>query len=154
MGGGFPQREINVTVSGEKALPCALGAFACFVWLAFRVWWPRPIEFPEVMLSSGITYCSIVIGFLGTTVAIMASMPAASAIVRIREEGYGHVLRWYLSETVLWGLIATVVGFVGFTPLSSCAIYQATWLLTMVASFVALARIAIVFFHVLRGVWD
>jgi len=138
----------------EKWSPYAIGLVVALAWWIYKTYCPYKTCFSETMLSSGVTYGSIAIGFLATTKAIMASIYKSQMMKDIRNSGYIAELTRYLIEAVVLALFAVVVNFAGFFSLSCNAIYQSVWFFAMTASGGVFVRIVIVFSIILRKLRD
>jgi hypothetical protein len=142
--------EQGMKLWAERSLPYAVGIGAGATWFVIRRWlFCTPVDFSDSLLSAGITYGSIAIGFLATTMAVTIGLFEAPLMKDIRRSHYIIELTQYMAEGIFFSLAAVTIGFVGFFPVSDSIGYQVCWFIAMVMSFVTLIRIAIVFLLIL-----
>jgi hypothetical protein len=144
---GFPKMSLGA----ERRYPYTVGGAAGVAWLVIRLYFlDCDVDFQDSLLSAGITYGSIAIGFLCTTMAVTISIGEAPLMEDIKESGYIIELTQYIFEAIFVSLATVVIGFIGFAPISSSIAYQAMWFTAMVSSCATFIRIAIIFYYIFR----
>jgi hypothetical protein len=133
----------------EKFWPYVVAAAATlclYLFSARRMFEPF---FTDSLLSTSITYGSIVIGFLSTSLAILGSIHNTPIMENIRKLSRSNQLFGYLWETVAVALFAVITNFVGFFMACHGTAFQLVWFLVMIASCTTLIRIIRVFVAIL-----
>jgi len=133
----------------KDGFPYVIGSAIMLIWQCSGY----AISFPETMLSSGITYGSIVTCFLVTVTTMMISIYKAPQVKEfkkyLREKDYPF--ERYLFEAFWLALMVIIFSFVGFFSLAAIRMYQSFWLALMVTSFFSFARCVFVLFIFLYG---
>jgi len=143
--------RLEMKVKTEKRYPYIAGASAGITWLVVRLCFLCcDVGFRDPLLSAGIMYSAISIGFLCTTMAVTVSVENAPFMQEIRKQGYVIELTRYIFEALFVSLATVVIGFIGFAPVSSSIAYQVIWLTAMVSSAGTFVRIAIIFYFIFR----
>jgi hypothetical protein len=134
----------------ERTLPYSVGIFATPCLYLLKTPHQFAAFFTPTLLSASVTYGAIIIGFLATSMAILASIHNTQIMEDIRKFGYIAELYRYLVETMAIAMLSIVVNFVGFFIIGYGISYQLFWFFLMFASSVAFFRTSLIFATILR----
>lgn len=126
MEGGWHRAMIG-SLSLERSLPAGLGVIAMIASVTLGL--ALPDDAKREILTATISVGAILAGFLGTTKAILMSLPPSGLPSKLRSSGYMTDLARYLAEALLGAMALCAVSIVGLFPVESLypVIFCAVW---------------------------
>lgn len=139
-------------LKAERILPYVIGVLAGMAWHWLHLKLPGNPSTTESLLSASITFGAIIIGFLSTAKAIIASVYNAPFMGDLRDSGYMSDLVRYLLEAVLIALAFVGVNFYGYIGQYHGPIFQCLWFSLLLCSSAAFVRVTLILAALLKKI--